>query len=85
MEEFKGHTIVENEDVVLSYLAMLACGAKPNDLPGTLSSGNFEEELITGDLKSYYHLNYSPTTFLGEPVSGKWDIPLVIKLKGIDL
>ena len=84
MEEFKGYVIVENEDVVLSYLAMV-CGAKPMDLPGWLSSGNFEEELLTGDLKSYYHLNYCPTTFLDEPVTGKWDIPSVIRSKDIDL
>lgn len=36
-------------------------------------------------LKSFYHLNYCPTKFLGEVVSGKWDIPKVLKQKGIEL
>lgn len=84
MEEFKGYVIVENEDVVLSYLAMI-CGAKPFDLPGWLSSGNFEEDIVAGTLRSYYHLNYCPTTFLGEEVSGKWSIPLVLEKKNIEL
>lgn len=35
--------------------------------------------------KSFYHLNYCPTEFLGEPISGKWDIPRVLKMKGIEL
>jgi hypothetical protein len=83
-EQFKPFVITENEDVVLSYLAMLS-GAKLCDLPGSLSSGNFEAELISGELKSYYHLNYSPTLFLGELVSGKWDIPRIIKAKGLEL
>lgn len=83
-EEFKKHVMTENEDVVLSYLAMV-CGAKPLDLPSNLSSGNFEEELQTGDLKSYYHLNYSPTTFLGMKISGKWDIAHVLHTKRITL
>ena len=83
-DEFKKFVIVENEDVVLSYLAK-TCGAVPYDLPGSLSSGNFEHEVEHGDLKSYYHLNYSPTMFLGEVVTGKWDIPRAIRNKGIAL
>jgi hypothetical protein len=35
--------------------------------------------------KSFYHLNYCPTSFLGEPVTGKWDIPKVLEMKGIKL
>lgn len=35
--------------------------------------------------KSFYHLNYCPTMFLGDQVSGKWDIPKVLKQKGIEL
>lgn len=34
---------------------------------------------------SFYHLNYCPTQFLGEPVSGKWDIPSVLKREGIEI
>lgn len=77
-EEFKKHAITENEDVVLSYLAA-KCGAVPLDIGGKYTGLNFEEELRTGNLGSYYHLNYCPTEFLGEPVTGKWQIPDVLK------
>src|SRR5687767_13980203 len=77
--EFKKHVITENEDVVLSYLAA-KCGAKPLDIGGKYTGLNFEEELRTGNLGSYYHLNYCPTEFLGETVSGKWDLPHVLNL-----
>ncbi len=84
-EEFKKHVITENEDVVLSYLAMV-CGAKSLDIGQMGLSGlNFEEELKTGELKSYYHLNYCPTEFLGEKVSGKWDLPHVLEMKRLTL
>lgn len=83
-DHFKPYVITENEDVVLSYLAMMN-GAEVMDLPGTLSSGNFEEELVTGDLKSYYHLNYNPVMFLGEECGAKWRIPAIIKSKGIEI
>lgn len=84
-EEFKKFIITENEDVVLSYLAMV-CGAKPLDIGQMGLTGlNFEAELISGELKSYYHLNYCPTEFLGEPVSGKWDLPSVIHKKKLTL
>lgn len=36
-------------------------------------------------LRSFYHLNYCPTQFLGEPVTGKWDIPRILQMKGIEL
>lgn len=83
-EHFKPYVIVENEDVVLSYLAMMN-GAEPLDLPSNLSSGNFEEELRTGDLKSYYHLNYNPGTFLGEKCPYKWDIPAILEKNRLTL
>lgn len=38
-----------------------------------------------GRFKSFYHLNYCPTQFLGEPVTGKWMIPSILKQKGIEL
>lgn len=34
---------------------------------------------------SFYHLNYCPTSFMGYPVNGKWDIPRTLKQNGIDL
>lgn len=84
-DEFKKHVITENEDVVLSYLAMV-CGAKAYDIGDKGFSGlNFEEELRTGELKSYYHLNYTPTEFLGMKVSGKWDIPHVLEANRLTL
>lgn len=70
------------------------------EVPG-LTSGNFEGEIIDSynwladqsiairyaptEMKSFYHLNYCPTHFLGETVTGKWDIPRILKQKGIEL
>ena len=37
-------------------------------------------------MKSFYHLNYCPDYFLGEPVyKGKWNIPAILKKKNIEL
>jgi hypothetical protein len=92
-KRFKTYDITENEDVVLSYLAHYV-NAKQKALPGGLSSGDFESDVqhdkrFSGvdftPLKSFYHLNYCPAQFLGEPVSGKWDIPKVLQSKGIKL
>lgn len=44
-----------------------------------------EDLRILGAMKSFYHLNYCPTSFMGEPVTGKWMIPSVLKQKGIEL
>lgn len=96
MKHFKGFNLTENEDVVLSYLASYT-GAKQFDLGGHgLSSGDFESDAkeaytLNGSagriygFKSFYHLNYCPTQFLGEPVTGKWMIPSILKQKGIEL
>jgi hypothetical protein len=94
---FKPFDLTENEDVVLSYLASYV-GAQQFALPGHLSSGDFEgdvmqyrgvdyvENILTGNkMKSFYHLNYCPTSFMGEPVTGKWDVAKVLKMKGIEL
>jgi hypothetical protein len=99
---FKPFDMTENEDVVLSYLASYV-GAQQFALPGHLSSGDFEGDVIgtyrigslskgqlMGDMiahriKSFYHLNYCPTQFMGEPVTGKWDIAKVLKIKNIEL
>ena len=84
-EQFKGCGITENEDVMLSYFAML-CRASQKDVSG-LTSGDFEGTCKDEYHKfaSFYHLNYCPTQFLGDPVDGKWDIPAVLKQKGIEL
>lgn len=81
---FKAYDITENEDVVLSYLAKYV-GASERSLLGGLSSGDFEYDLLKCNLKSFYHLNYMPETFMGVPVTGKWDIPKVLQQKGIEL
>lgn len=81
---FKAFDLTENEDVVLSYLCRYVNGSAKK-LPSYLSSGDFESDLLDGKLKSYYHLNYMPEQFLGEPVTGKWDIPVVIKRRDIKL
>jgi hypothetical protein len=83
-QHFKPFRLTENEDVVLSYLASY-CGANQFSLPSFLSSGNFESEVKEKKLRSFYHLNYCPTQFLGEEVAGKWDIPKILKSKGIEL
>lgn len=84
-KHFKGYRLTENEDVVLSYLASYV-GANQYDIGGLgVTSNNFEQEVKSGELKSVYHLNYCPTMFLGEEVTGKWDIPKVLKMKGIEL
>jgi hypothetical protein len=89
-EQFKPCNMTENEDVMLSYFAMLA-KAEQKDI-SEFHSGNFEGDLIDHDkiighsLNGFYHLNYNPTHFLGEPVNGaKWEIPRVLKMKGIEL
>lgn len=85
-QHFKTHDMTENEDVVLSYLASYV-GANYFDLGSVpnLSSGNFENDVERRQFASFYHLNYCPTEFLGEGVDGKWDIPKVLKKKGIEL
>lgn len=83
-QHFKMYTLIENEDVVLSYLAQML-GAVPFNLPNTLHSSNFEQDLTNGTLKSFYHLNYLPKSFLGIRVTGKWDIPEVLEMKRITL
>jgi len=89
--EFKTCDITENEDVVLSYLAN-KCGADDFDLSTTgLVGGDFETDIlrlmvgVKEPFKSFYHLNYCPKAFLGEPTEGKWSIPSVLKQKGIEL
>lgn len=79
--QFKSVTLTENEDVVLSYLAQML-GVEHCDLPGYLCDGNFEEDLRMGNLKSFYHLNYKPDSFLGVKVNGKEDIPKAMKTAG---
>lgn len=89
---FKDFAITENEDVMLSYFARMQ-GAEQKDI-SEFHSSNFEENLIYcaklfapfTDMHSFYHLNYNPETFLGVPMHGaKWDIPRVLKMKGIEL
>ena len=80
--QFKHVVLCENEDVVVSYLAKIA-GADFLGFPPALWSGGIEQDLLEGTPKSFYHVNYSPTQFLGVPVTGKWDIPEVLKSKNL--
>ena len=79
--EFKAVDLCENEDVVISYLAKRV-GAKIVGLPEYLWSGGIEQDLRNGCPKSFYHVNYSPTEFLGEPCDGKWRIPIALTKLG---
>ena len=79
--QFKAVDLCENEDVVISYLAKIS-GIEGTGLPPFLWSGGIEQDLREGKPKSFYHVNYSPTSFLGVPVTGKWDIGKVLRKKG---
>lgn len=79
--EFKAVDLCENEDIVISYLAQRV-GAKIVGLPEYLWSGGIEQDLRNGCPKSFYHVNYSPTEFMGENVTGKWDIPKALTKLG---
>jgi hypothetical protein len=89
-QEFKDYVLTENEDIVLSYLAQML-GAAPMPLPEHLyhSEEGFAKDIVSGDLCSFYHLNY-PTeyfhgSFLGVPITGKWDIPKALNKRKIIL
>jgi hypothetical protein len=79
--EFKAVDLCENEDVVISYLAQRV-GAKFVELPTYLWSGGIEQDLRNRCPKSFYHVNYAPTEFLGEPCDNKWNIPKVLTKLG---
>jgi hypothetical protein len=83
-QHFKGFNLTENEDVMLSYFAKYV-GANYFDLGeiSGLASNDFEQDVQSRNFKSFYHLNYCPTEFLGESVAGKWGIPKVLQKKGI--
>lgn len=84
-EQFKSYVLAEQEDIVISYLAQMF-GAKPLPIPDHMYNGDLHKDISNGDeLRCFYHLNYSPTKFLGVPVSGKWQIPMVLRQRGIEL
>lgn len=57
-----------------------------NYLQGKLTIGfPGSDPFYSSPMRSFYHLNYCPTQFLGEPVDGKWMIPSILKQKGIEL
>jgi hypothetical protein len=69
-------------------------GITSNDFEQDVNNGiiieqTFKDDIIVdldrSEMASFYHLNYCPTQFLGEPVTGKWDLPSVLKKKGIDI
>lgn len=79
-EEFRAIVLCENEDIVVSYLAMMM-GAKFVEIPGELRKGDFFGDLERGSLESFYHFNMIMSEFLGMPVKGKWEIANVLKQK----
>jgi len=83
-EHFVRFNLTENEDIVLSYLAKL-CGANELNLPNELTSGNLQEDFNSNQLRSFYHLNFNPETFLGEPCVKKQNIPGIFESKWIEL
>lgn len=81
-DDFKAYNITENEDVVLSYLAQYV-GAHHENIPHRFRNGDFQKDILSGDMKSCYHLNYQGKfEFLGEEVF-KWEIPNVLRQKGL--
>lgn len=81
-QQFRMYVLAEQEDVVLSYLAK-SVGADFYGLPDYLFNGDFGQDIIDKDLKSFYHLNFGTRTFLDEPNINKWDVPRVLESKGI--
>lgn len=81
--DFVEYGIAQCEDILLSYLAIY-CGADTQDLmkylhqedPQDYYAGRISDSMKQ---KSLFHFNYFPTTFLGQNISGKWDIPQAIK------
>jgi hypothetical protein len=88
--QFIQHTVCENEDVVLSYIAQL-CGAHAQRVPFELYNSHLDpnhlhDDILLGKLKSFYHLQYwEGQEFLGHKLGGKWEIPGILKSKGIEL
>lgn len=84
-EQFKAWVVCENEDIVISYLAQML-GANQLPIPDHMYHGDLNLDLLEGkETRCFYHLNYAPTSFLGEPCNGKADIPRVLRLKNIQL
>jgi hypothetical protein len=84
-EQFKAYVLAEQEDIVISYLAQMV-GAIPLSIPGFMTGGDLQKELAYGLPRTcMHHLNFSPEKFLGMNVCGKWDIPGVLRQKGIVL
>ena len=77
-EHLKKHNIIENEDVILSYLADLVDAERiAVDLLCDNSKAFFEGKETTGNI---IHFNLEGITeYLGYPVTGKWDIHNAIK------
>lgn len=77
--EFKAFNICENEDVVLSYLAV-RCGAILHAFPYSYLCNDIENYFkgIRDHAHKLIHFNIEIKEFLGQPVNGKWDIPKIV-------
>lgn len=87
-QDFQNRVLCENEDIVLSYLAYY-CGATAKCIDSDLTScDSFEKLFYDLDYRSkhsFIHLNYEMDVMLGEKVTGKWDIPNLLKKLNIEI
>lgn len=79
-EEMRRLDVCRNEDVAISYAAGIA-GVPRTAVPRSLTSADFEQDVASGEYPSkLYHLNIGDLrSFLGVPVTGKWDIPAAVR------
>lgn len=72
-----------NEDVVISFL-MAKSGASEHRINGAVYSESDPQTALAGAKtpNSFVHLNGNPETWMGRKISGKWDIPRVVREVG---
>lgn len=85
--EFKEFTVTENEDVLMSYL-IKCIGGRLNGINSEIMNPKNIEDVLSNikdykDKNSVVHLNYPMTSFMDSPLTGKWDVPRILKEKGI--
>lgn len=83
--EMNDYNLSFNEDLVTSYIITNYFGGSAKSLPNNLIyCGDIEGEVQKQESENcIVHLTWGNSTFLGEPISGKWDIPRVLKQKGL--
>lgn len=83
-KEMLDYSFSHNEDVVISFL-MAKVAAEENRLDGSDFYETDPQAAFKGEIKpkSFTHLSGNPTTWLGVPVTGKWDIPMAVEKAGV--